>query len=55
MKFFIETNAAIDDYVGQAVGVFLPNGFCLLGLLTYPGQVGIIFLNVCAGFWQPED
>lgn len=55
MKFFIERRPAIDEYTGQAIGLFLPNGFCLIGILIYPGQFGIIFLNVCAGVWNPED
>lgn len=55
MNLFIETNPRIDEYQGQAIGLFLPNGFCLLGILTYPGQFGIIVLNICIGIWSPED
>lgn len=55
MKIFFETNPAIDEFTGRALGIFLASGYCLIGILAYHGQFGVILFNYCLGIWNPQD
>ena len=60
--FWIETNPAYDEYADfngdkSATGLFLSNGFCLIGInhRHYPDggyKYGLIVFNVGFGIWK---
>lgn len=56
---FIETHAAIDEWLGEAVGLFWHER-CILGVFFVSNprrsrQFGIVILNIGIGIWRDED
>ena len=59
LKLLFETRAAVDEYYPQsnyerAWGVFLANGFCVIGIYTHrrQGAVALVILNNALGVWH---
>lgn len=57
-SFFIETHAAIDEWLGDVIGLFWFEK-CILGLFLYDighsRQFGIVFWNIGIGIWRDEE
>lgn len=67
IKLFVERDAAIDEfsahYYGDklshgALGLFMPNGFCIVGVQWLPHHtpnVALIVCNIAVGLWNDPD
>lgn len=55
IRIFVELNTYIDDYQGDALGIFTRSGWCIFGILWLPGMKGVIMFNKGIGLWRDPE
>ncbi len=50
ISFFVDKNPCVDEYVGEAVGLFIGK-FCLFGVWSKYDQYAVILFNHGIGIW----